>query len=156
MKAIWHYNTEIGKIAIVEEKGFITNLYFETDCIPQREELQHSETDVLKEAHRQLQAYLTGELRRFSLPLSPTGTPFMQCVWQSLCEIPYGETASYKQVAAKVGNVKACRAVGLANNKNPIPLFIPCHRVVGADGKLVGYRGGLELKKKLLCLEKIL
>ncbi|RPF42377.1 methylated-DNA-[protein]-cysteine S-methyltransferase [Hydrogenoanaerobacterium saccharovorans] len=155
MKAIWYYDTPIGKVAIAEKEGSITNLYFETDSIPQERDFAQCETDVIKEAHRQLQAYLAGTLQEFSLPLAPAGTPFMQQVWQCLCQIPYGATASYKQIAQMAGNSKACRAVGLANNKNPIPLFIPCHRVVGSSGKLVGYRGGLDLKKKLLALEKV-
>ncbi len=87
------------------------------------------------------------------MPLAPKGTDFQKKVWQALCEIPYGETFSYKKVAQKIGNEKACRAVGMANNKNPIAIIVPCHRVIGENGKLVGYAGGLEVKKKLLVLE---
>ena len=108
---------------------------------------------LLKEAARQLEGYFSGDLRDFSLPLHPEGTAFMKQVWTILCGIPYGKTSTYGEIAAKTGSFGAARAVGLANNRNPIPIIIPCHRVIGADGSLTGYRGGLELKKKLLELE---
>jgi len=149
---IYFQQTTIGRIGIAEENGSITNLYFETDAIPQNVEL--SATEVIREAFRQLDAYLGGELQTFSLPLAPSGTDFMRTVWMALCKVPYGTTASYKEIATAAGSPKAARAVGLANNRNPIPLFIPCHRTIGADGKLVGYRGGLEIKKILLAIEK--
>ena len=98
-------------------------------------------------------AYLSGERRTFDLPLAPEGTAFQKAVWAELEKIPYGETRSYGQIAAQVGNAKACRAVGMANHRNPIPIFIPCHRVIGADGSLTGYGGGLDCKKVLLRLE---
>jgi len=101
-----------------------------------------------------LQAYLDGRLTVFSLPLAPVGTPFQRRVWAVLETIPYGETWSYQRVAAAVGNPKAARAVGMANNRNPIAIIIPCHRVIGADGSLVGYGGGLSHKAWLLALEK--
>lgn len=102
----------------------------------------------------QLEAYFDGSLRAFSLPLAPEGTPFQQRVWSGLCEIPYGETISYGQLAARLGNPKACRAVGLANGRNPLPIVVPCHRVIGQNGSLVGYGGGLPIKEKLLALER--
>jgi methylated-DNA-[protein]-cysteine S-methyltransferase len=151
MKLYFH-QTAIGRIGIAEENGSITNLYFETDAVPQNIEL--CETDVIREAFRQLEAYLAGNLKIFSLPLAPCGTYFMRVVWKCLCGVPFGKTASYKEIAIAAGNPKAARAVGMANNRNPIPIFIPCHRIVGADGKLVGYRGGLDLKMILLELEK--
>jgi len=151
MKLYFH-QTGIGRIGIAEENGSITNLYFETDTVPQNVEI--CETEVIKEAFKQMEAYLAGNLKIFSLPLAPGGTDFMRTVWKILCGVPYGKTASYKEIAIAAGNPKAARAVGLANNKNPVPLFIPCHRIIGADGKLVGYRGGLEVKMKLLELEK--
>jgi methylated-DNA-[protein]-cysteine S-methyltransferase len=144
--------TAIGRIGIAEDNGSITNLYFETDAVPQNVEL--CETEVIKEAFRQLKAYLAGELQNFSVPLAPSGTDFMRTVWKALCRVPYGRTASYKEIAIAAGSPNAARAVGLANNMNPVPLFIPCHRIIGADGKLVGYRGGLDVKRKLLELEK--
>ncbi len=151
MKLYFH-QTSIGKVGIAEENGFITNLYFENENVPQGIEI--NETELIKEAFRQLDAYLAGNLKKFSLPLATCGTEFMRRTWSALCEIPYGETASYKDIAIKIGNPKAVRAVGMANNRNPIPIFIPCHRVIGASGKLVGYGGGLDLKEKLLEIEK--
>lgn len=151
--AVYFYETDMGKVGIAEKNGKITNLYFPNDKLPQ--EMEICETPILKEAARQLKNYLKGELKEFFLPIEPEGTVFMKKVWQSLCEIPYGKTATYKDIAVKIGSPKGPRAVGLANNRNPIPLFIPCHRVIGADGSLTGYRGGLELKKTLLDMEKI-
>lgn len=149
---IFFYQTTIGKIGIAEKEGFITNFYFETDKKPDNAKI--FEADVIKEAYKQLESYLEGKLKAFALPLKPEGTEFMQKSWDALCKIPYGTTVSYKALAIAVGNVKAVRAVGLANNRNPIPIFIPCHRVIGSNGKLVGYRGGLDLKEKLINLEK--
>jgi methylated-DNA-[protein]-cysteine S-methyltransferase len=109
---------------------------------------------VLVEAHRQLCAYFAGELRRFELPLEFVGTPFQQSVWRALLEIPYGETRSYGQLAQSIGLPAAVRAVGAANGANPLAIVVPCHRVIGASGKLVGYAGGLPLKRRLLALER--
>lgn len=145
------YDTAAGRLGISENNGKITNLYFESDRIPH--ELHISETPLLKEAARQLDEYLAGRLREFSLPLDPAGTDFMKKTWEELCRIPYGRTATYGQLAEKIGSPKAYRAVGMANNRNPIPIFIPCHRIIGSDGSLTGYRGGLLLKKVLLDLE---
>ncbi len=102
------------------------------------------ETPVLAEAGKQLSEYFNGGRRSFNLPLAPSGTEFMCRVWNVLQQIPWGETRSYKEIAEMAGNSKACRAVGMANNRNPISIFIPCHRVIGAGGDLVGYGGGLE------------
>ena len=96
----------------------------------------------------------SGELKAFDLRLVPEGTPFQLEVWCHLCEIPYGETISYGELACRIGNAKASRAVGLANGSNPIPIIIPCHRVIGSNGKLTGYGGGLEIKENLLALER--
>jgi methylated-DNA-[protein]-cysteine S-methyltransferase len=108
----------------------------------------------LQKTIRQLRAYFAGELETFDLPLAPQGTAFQLNVWQKLCDIPYGETISYGELARRIGNPKASRAVGLANGSNPIPIVIPCHRVIGSNGKLTGYGGGLEIKEKLLSLER--
>jgi len=105
------------------------------------------------EVIRQLQAYFRGELRKFDLPLAMEGTEFQLRVWNALRTIPYGETISYAQLAERIGNPKAVRAVGLANGSNPIPIIVPCHRVIGSDGSLTGFGGGLSTKKKLLELE---
>lgn len=152
MKKIFFYQTDIGNLGIVEKDHQITNVYFDGEEVPGDVVLM--ETDLLKEAARQLHHYFEGKQKNFDLPLSPEGTVFMQSVWNSLCEVPYGETRSYKEIAQNIGNEKACRAVGLANNRNPIPIFIPCHRVIGANGKLTGYAGGLQVKEHLLQLEK--
>ena len=97
-----------------------------------------------------------GKRIRFDLPLNPRGTEFQQQVWKAMCDIPYGETRSYKQIAETIGNPKAVRAVGMANNRNPLLIVIPCHRVIGANGKLVGYGAGIAMKEYLLKLEKSL
>ncbi len=110
--------------------------------------------ECLDETIRQLRAYFAGDLETFDLPLAPKGTPFQLSVWNRLCEIPYGETISYGELARRIGNPKASRAVGLANGSNPIPILIPCHRVIGSNGKLTGYGGGLLIKEKLLALER--
>lgn len=150
--SMYFYESQIGRICIIEKDGRITNIYTSDRGLPHDVPLR--ETSLLKEAARQLGAYFAGELDAFSLPLEPSGTDFMKQVWTALCEIPYGKTATYGEIAKKVGKPKAARAVGLANNRNPIPIVIPCHRVIGADGSLTGYGGGLEMKKKLLDLEK--
>lgn len=105
-------------------------------------------------AKKQLRAYFKRELKRFDLCLAPVGTPFQLNVWQALREIPYGTVVSYKSIAEAVGNPKAVRAVGAANGKNPLPIVIPCHRVVGSDGSLTGFGGGLETKQRLIDLER--
>ena len=108
----------------------------------------------LAETVRQLRAYFAGELRDFDLPLAPEGTPFQLRVWRELRNIPYGQTISYGELARRVGSPKGSRAVGLANGANPISIVVPCHRVIGSDGKLTGYGGGLENKERLLTLER--
>ncbi|WML34538.1 methylated-DNA--[protein]-cysteine S-methyltransferase [Clostridium sp. OS1-26] len=152
MKNVYFYQTEIGKIGIAENGIAITNLYFNEKTLPSDAEVV--ETDLLKEAGQQLLDYLSGKRKEFELPLSPVGTDFQQTVWKALQEIPYGETRSYGEIAKSINQPKAARAVGMANNKNPILIFIPCHRVIGANGSLVGYAGGMEVKKYLLAVEK--
>ncbi|XEC93911.1 methylated-DNA--[protein]-cysteine S-methyltransferase [Paenibacillus tarimensis] len=116
--------------------------------------LEDAQCSLLGEAVRQLQNYFAGSLDRFTVPLDLRGTPFQRQVWQALTDIPFGEVRSYKQVAEAIGSPKAVRAVGGANNKNPVPIIVPCHRVIGADGGMVGYGGGLHIKLTLLGLEK--
>ncbi len=152
MKNILFYDTVIGQVGIAEQDGYITNIFFNEDVI--HEDFITNETEVLKVASGQLYEYLSGKRKNFSLPLAPQGTAFMKQVWQCLTQIPYGETRSYKEIAAACGNPKASRAVGMANNRNPIPVIIPCHRVIGSTGKLIGYRGGLVVKQKLMEIEK--
>lgn len=120
------------------------------------EDLASGEAEVLDEARAQLGAYFEGRLRDFDLLLAPRGAPFELRVWQALLEIPYGTTCSYSDLARRLGSPGASRAVGAANGRNPLPIVVPCHRVIGADGSLTGYGGGLETKRYLLRLEGVL
>ncbi|HDQ92609.1 MAG TPA: methylated-DNA--[protein]-cysteine S-methyltransferase [Synergistetes bacterium] len=144
--------TIIGRIGIEGDEVSITRLYLPNRAV-ELEHFDRDETPVVQEAFRQLEMYLDGRLREFSLPLRPEGTPFLKRVWEKLVEVPYGRTASYKELAIASGNPKATRAVGMANARNPIAIFIPCHRIIGTNGTLVGFGGGLELKSWLLALE---
>lgn len=152
MNNAYYYDTNIGKIGIVENGKSITHVEFMDIGL---KDINIIETTLIKEAFKQLNEYINGERKLFDLPLDPQGTQFQMKVWKALQEIPYGATCSYKEIAEKVGNVKACRAVGMANNRNPIAIIIPCHRVIGANGKLVGYGGGLHIKERLLNMEKL-
>lgn len=145
------YETKLGLIGITENGTAITNLFFCKDGMPTNLHLE--ETPLLMEAFQQLDEYLNGKRTVFTVPLAPEGTGFQRKVWDALQTIPYGETLSYKEIAEMIGNPKASRAVGMANNKNPIAIMIPCHRVIGANGQLVGYGGGLDIKEQLLKLE---
>lgn len=110
--------------------------------------------DAFQQEKEQLNAYFAGDLQQFNLVLAPQGTPFQQLVWQALLQIPYGKTRSYGEIAAAIGQPSASRAVGAANGLNPLPIVIPCHRVIGSTGKLVGFGGGLPAKEHLLALER--
>lgn len=151
MKSVYFYDSDIGRIGIAENGCSITNIFFEKEEIT---EFTVNETSLIKEAHKQIEEYLKGKRKSFDLPIAPSGTEFQQKVWDALKCIPYGDTKSYKDIAIAIGNEKACRAVGMANNRNPISIIIPCHRVIGKNGKLVGYGGGLPIKEYLLKLEK--
>lgn len=153
MQKVSFVMTPVGKMGIIEENDAITHLYFSDGSLPEGAELK--ETELIKKAKTQLQEYFSGRRKNFDLPLEPSGTAFQQAVWQALCSIPYGETRSYKDIASQIGNPKACRAVGMANNRNPIAIVVPCHRVIGANGKMVGYAGGLSVKEHLLQLERV-
>lgn len=153
MQKVSFIMTPVGKMGIIEENDAITHLYFSDGSLPEGAELK--ETELIKKAKTQLQEYFSGRRKNFDLPLKPSGTAFQQAVWQALCSIPYGETRSYKDIASQIGNQKACRAVGMANNRNPIAIVVPCHRVIGANGKMVGYAGGLSVKEHLLQLERV-
>ncbi len=150
MEKIFFYKTPVGKLCIGEENSVITRVTWSK--IPQEYILE--ETELMLQCKKQLEEYFAGKRKTFDLPLAPKGTEFQQKVWKALTEIPYGETRTYGEIAAAIGNPKAARAVGMANNKNPIGIIIPCHRVVGANGKLVGYAGGMEKKEFLLELER--
>ena len=148
MKKIFYYDTYAGRIGITEEDGAITHLIFsERDWTVE-------ETDLIKETKRQLDEYFAGKREEFDIPTRLEGTEFQKRVWEELRKIPYGKTVTYKDIAEAVGCPKGFRAVGLANNRNPISIIYPCHRVIGSNGSLTGYGGGLDVKEKLLELER--
>lgn len=136
----------VGPITITSENGAIISIEFKASK-------KNDETPELSMAKEQLEAYFDGKLQNFSLKLNPKGTPFQQKVWKALESIPYGQCVSYKTIAEKIKRSTAIRAVGGANSKNPLPILIPCHRVIGASGKLVGYSGGMDKKIALLKIE---
>jgi methylated-DNA-[protein]-cysteine S-methyltransferase len=143
--------TPYGVMTLVQRGEALSELRFSGETLMAR---QLADTPLLQEAKRQLDAYFAGKLRQFDLPLAPLGTSFQTLIWQTLtAEVPYGQTITYGELAKRAGNPAASRAVGMANHRNPLPIFIPCHRVIGAGGKLVGYGGGLPLKQSLLNLE---
>lgn len=143
------YQFENISLYLVVTETHLINIQFTQ---PQKALLQT--TELLSMATIQLDEYFQGKRTIFSLPFKLTGTPFQLAVWKELQNIPYGKTTSYKEIAQKINKPKAYRAVGMANNKNPLPIIIPCHRVIGSNGKLIGYAGGLKLKNYLLELEK--
>lgn len=143
------FETPLCVLTAEEKDGALTALRFGGSVTR-----TYAPTPLLAQTQRQLQEYFAGERREFTLPLAPEGTPFQRAVWEALLTIPYGETASYGEIAKRIGSERAARAVGMANNRNPIPIIIPCHRVIGVSGALTGYAGGLLLKEKLLFLEK--
>ncbi len=153
-KNLYFYETPVGKIGLADNGRAITDLFFGEDS-PLTEYIIN-ETELLKSAYKQLMEYFSGSRKIFDLSLAFEGTSFQQKVWKALLTIPYGQVRSYKDIAKQTGNEKACRAVGMANNRNPIGIIIPCHRVIGSDGKLVGYGGGLDIKRYLLQLEGVL
>lgn len=143
------YQFENISLYLIATETHLINIQFTQ---PQKALLQT--TELLSMATIQLDEYFQGKRTIFSLPFKLTGTPFQLAVWKELQNIPYGKTTSYKEIAQKINKPKACRAVGMANNKNPLPIIIPCHRVIGSNGKLIGYAGGLKLKNYLLELEQ--
>ena len=145
------YPSRLGDIKITYTDEAITGIEIGASGYNSSESMPSA---LSESAIEQLNEYFTGKRKEFELPLAPRGTPFQQKVWAQLQKIPYGQTRSYKDIAQAVGSPKAFRAVGMANNKNPIAIVIPCHRVIGADGSLVGYGGGLGMKQSLLDLEK--
>lgn len=145
-------DSPVGRLRLAAEDGQLTELKFGGEAVPVQ--CDGVNDAVLDEAERQLAEYFRGERQVFDLPLQPKGTPFQLADWQALREIPYGETVSYGDIARRIGRPKAFRAVGMANHSNPISIIVPCHRVIGSDGKLTGYGGGLEVKRQLLELEQ--
>ena len=150
MKRFVVVQSPVGDLTLTEENGALTGLYFGRRSLEGEEGL----TALLEKASRQLEEYFAGKRKQFDLPLSLRGTEFQRQVWAALRDIPYGETRSYGQIAQAVGRPKAVRAVGMANHRNPISIIVPCHRVVGSDGSLTGYGGGVEAKRFLLALER--
>lgn len=145
----YHYKFPVGILCIEEENGCITGIHRDNQI-----EEQGVETELLKKANQQLREYFTGVRKEFDLPVHLKGTEFRQKVWAALQTIPYGETRTYGELAKQIGNPKASRAVGGANHNNPVVIVVPCHRVIGADGSLVGFGCGLDMKEYLLELEK--
>jgi len=145
------YESPFGNIIIESDGKAITGVKTEADAAPAGKKEKSTLTDITA---MQLKEYFAGKRKKFDVPLDPKGTDFQRSVWKALQEIPYGKTRSYKQIAQAIGNPKACRAVGMANNKNPIWILIPCHRVIGSDGALTGYGGGMDMKTRLLKIEK--
>jgi len=156
-KSLCYMDTPIGRIAIAEDGTGISDLIFAPSgvpLIPALSEATLRETPLLRKAVTQLREYFQGERKIFDLPLSYWGTDFQMDDWQALLTIPYGQTRSYKEIAVQIGRPKAYRAVGLANNRNPISIIVPCHRVIGHDGAMVGYGSGIPMKEYLLKLER--
>ena len=144
------FDTPVGPLGLEEEGGALRRLYLPG----QPAERLGEETPALARGRAELLEYFQGKRRAFDLPLDPRGTPFQLAVWRELERVPYGTVVTYGALAARVGRPRACRAVGQANHRNPLPILLPCHRVVGSGGALTGYAGGLALKKYLLRLER--
>lgn len=149
MKYYYVFNTKYGLFTFVEEDNFLVAITKYT----QIEDATCFKTSLLAEAFRQVEEYFDGIRFEFTIPICLKGTEFQIKVWNALQTIPYGKCVSYQDVAIQIGNQKAIRAVGMANHRNPIPFIVPCHRVIGKNGKLTGYAFGLELKEKLLKME---
>lgn len=149
MHCIYKYNSIIGDIFISADENSLLSVKFVNHNF-----IENKENKIIRQTIKQLDEYFNGKRKKFELPLNPKGTEFQKKVWQQLMNIPYGKTSTYKNIATLIGNTNASRAVGNANNKNPIAIIIPCHRVIGSNNKLTGYAGGLDKKEKLLNLEK--
>ena len=151
MKSMYIIQTVIGPLTVIESDNCITHIHFgEVNVMG----IETRKTELIEETEKQINAFYSGERDSFDLPLTLNGTEFQNKVWKALLDIPKGETRSYKDIAEAVGSPNASRAVGMANNRNPIPVIIPCHRVIGKNGKLVGFAGGLDLKEKMLMIER--
>ena len=143
----YSYDTELGKVYIAEDCNKIVELNFRGIDAPEKE------TELIKKTYQELLEYFAGKRKTFDIPLKQSGTDFQMRVWNALCQIPYGKTVTYKDIAKKIGNEKASRAVGMANHNNPICIIVPCHRVIGKNGNLTGYAEGLDIKARLLEIE---
>ena len=152
----WKMKTKIGTFYLVATEKGLQGLFWKKQNIPITKNLNTNEKEmkILLKAIHQLEEYLEGKRKTFSILLDVAGTDFQKSVWNELSKIPYGETRSYKEIACNLKNEKAVRAVGTANGRNPISIIVPCHRVIGSNGTLTGYAGGLKIKSKLLHLEQ--
>jgi len=150
----WTLDSPVGNLVLEGDDDRLHFIHFETSPPPVPHPGAKRAKAPFREAIRQLSAYFSGELKAFSLDFHLDGTSFQLKVWQALLEIPYGLTAAYGDIARRIGNPNASRAVGGANHRNPLPIVIPCHRVIGIDGRLVGFGGGLNVKESLLNLER--
>ncbi len=146
------FPTAIGALTVAGDSRAVRYVHFEREGGP-RASWVKSRAGVVRDAQSQLEEYLERGRRAFDVPLAAEGTPFQRSVWDELRKIPYGETVSYGELARRIGQPTAARAVGAANGANPIPIIVPCHRAVGADGSLTGFGGGIAVKRKLLALE---
>ncbi|MBC2850713.1 methylated-DNA--[protein]-cysteine S-methyltransferase [Cetobacterium sp. 8H] len=144
------FETRFGLLKIESNDEYVTAIEFNNPISNNQYQLN----DTIKSAFLELNEFFEGKRKSFSFPIKLNGTEFQKSVWNELMKIPYGETRTYKEIAISIGNPKACRAVGLANNKNPLPIVVPCHRVIGSKGALTGYAYGLNMKETLLKLEK--
>ncbi|WP_317854868.1 methylated-DNA--[protein]-cysteine S-methyltransferase [Chakrabartyella piscis] len=146
-----YLESPVGRLLLVEEDGYLTYVSLHKEP---SETMIFAETPLLLETKQQLEDYFIGKRKDFDLPMNPKGTQFQKKVWNALMEIPYGKTVSYGEIAKIAGSPKGARAVGMANHVNPIVVVVPCHRVIGSNGKLVGYGGGVDKKVYLLDLEE--
>jgi methylated-DNA-[protein]-cysteine S-methyltransferase len=150
-----YLDTPVGRLLLAADGDGLRRIGFENGRDRQRPDSNwQPRADAFDDVVAQLMEYFAGRRQRFELSLAPEGTPFQQQVWRALLDVPYGATISYGQLAARIGQPAASRAVGLANGSNPLPIVIPCHRVIGANGRLTGYGGGLAIKERLLALER--
>ena len=153
MTIVWDvYDSPVGPLTIHASPRGLTGLFFPGETAPLDDGAR--DPGAFADARRQLEEYFAGSRRVFTLPLLPRGTDFQRRVWDELLRIPYGTTVSYSELAARLGNLAATRAVARANATNPLPIVVPCHRVIGADGSLTGYGGGMHRKQTLLALEQ--
>ncbi|MDR2044957.1 MAG: methylated-DNA--[protein]-cysteine S-methyltransferase [Clostridium sp.] len=155
MKSVFVYDYPIGAVGIAEENGSICRVFFAKEkTLPGFSGFETAETPLIRKTAMQLAEYFGGRRKYFDLPLTFSGTDFQNSVWNALRAIPFGKTSSYQEIAATVGRPKASRAVGMANHRNPLVIIVPCHRVIGQNGSLTGYGGGLPVKEYLLELER--
>jgi methylated-DNA-[protein]-cysteine S-methyltransferase len=155
MTSYCYIESPVGRLLLAGTQGELAVIEFENGRRPRRPDASwRKDARAFSQATTELHEYFTGARRQFTLRLSPSGTPFQLRVWQALLDIPYGETRSYGELARRIGQPSASRAVGLANGSNPLSIVIPCHRVIGSNGSLTGYGGGLRIKQQLLELER--